>query len=456
MLMAASTEVILKQRTSSRVLNAGGYNFGSTLPCPIPPPLASRSRKSVRQPEFHEDGAPAGIASSEAKRRSQAELLKKSARRAMKHAAAFLSLGLFLELAATFWTLAQAVASGVFGDADCGVRALALYHNERLPQNCEELDSSVVWFDETRTFETFTSCSGLNDPQIEQLCDCSRFDKVRSGCAWARASSTRDEIEGLCVAVPAIALTAADQEEFGTTYDWLLDSSELEFQEDCRPLTPEGFGDITIALLVVSLTIGLVEAYVGYKRWRNPLLGSGLVVAASLVEGLGILTIWGLLVFAPQGIVRSQADEAQVSENQYRFLQMLLGLVAVVTVVGTLAEIVFHRSTKAHDRLPYLGMFGNALIWLGSAIIEVLVTAYLVWRLQFWKNQEAAEEEEEEENWPVLVAAVIGLVVLETVALLAVWLARFFFARAKKVLSGAKNTVRQELLRGVASSSAEG
>eukprot|EP00903_Cladosiphon_okamuranus_P020988 g19280.t1 len=386
----------------------------------------------VPRPEFGEGGSPAGMTSSEAKRRPNAELLKKKARRALKHAAAFLSLGLLLELAATFWTLAQAVASGVFDEADCGVRALALYHNERLPQNCQELDSSVVWFDEARTFNTFTACDGVEDPKIEQLCDCSRFDKVSSGCAWAPASSTRPDIEGLCVAVPVIQLSSDLQELYGTTYDWLLDSSELEFQKDCRPLTPAGFGDITIALVAVSLIIGLVEAYVGYKRWRNPLQGARLVVAASVVEGLGVLSIWGLLVFAPQGIVRSQADEAQVSENQYRFLQTMIGLVAVVTVAGTLAEFVFHRSAKAHDRLPYLGVFGNALVWLGSAITEVLVTAYLVWRLQFWKNQEAAEEEEE--NWPVLVAAVIGLVVLEIVALLSVWVARFFFARATTVL----------------------
>lgn len=368
----------------------------------------------------------------------------------MKHAAAFLSLGLLLELAATFWTLAQAIASGVFDEADCGVRALALYHNERLPLNCQELDSSVIWFDETRTFNTFTTCSGLEDPQIEQLCDCSKYDKASSGCVWTPASSTRDEIEGLCVAVPVIALDSGLKELYGTTYDWLLDSSELEYQKDCRRLTPAGFGDITIALLVVSLVIGLVEAFVGYKRWSNPLQGAGLVLAGSVTEAAGILSIWGLLVFAPQGIVRAQAEEAQVSENQYKFVVALLSVVAVVTVVGAVAEIVFHRSAKVHDRLPYLGFFGNALIWLGSAMTEVLVTAYLVWRLQYWKNQGS-----DEENWPVLVAAVIGLVILEVVALLAVWAARFFFARAKSVLLGAKDTSRQELLSGLASSSAE-
>lgn len=413
-------------------------------------------------PEFGADGgAPAGTvvetsssSESERKRRFHAELLKETAGRALKHAAAFLSLGLLLEFGAAFWTLGQAVASGVFDVPDCGVRALALYHNSRLPENCQRLDSSDVWFDEARTFETFTSCSGgLDDPNIDQLCDCSKYDKVRSGCVWAAASSTKDAIGGLCVAVPVIALTATDQEEFGTTYDYLLDSSELEFQEDCTPLTPTGFGDITIALLVVSLIIGLVEAYVGYKRWKNPLQGPGLVVAASVVEGAGLLTIWGLLMFAPHGIVRAQAEEAQVSDNQYRFLVILLSLVAVLTVGGTAAEIVFHRSARAHARLPYLGAFGNALIWLSSGVIEVLVTAYLVWRLQFWKGQD--DDEEEESTWPVLVGAVIGLVILEAVALLAVWAARFFFARAKSVLSGAKDvsTRTKGLLHGMASSS---
>eukprot|EP00752_Nemacystus_decipiens_P017769 g15931.t1 len=387
---------------------------------------------AVPQPiKLGTDGAPAGTSLSEGKRRSHAEFLKNKAGRAMTHAAAFLSLGLLLEFGAAFWTLGQAVASGVFDEADCGFRALAVYHNSRLPQNCQRLDSSVVWFDETRTFETFTSCSGgVEDPQVEQLCDCSRYDKVSSGCVWAAASSTKEEIEGLCLAVPVIALTPDVQELYGTTYDYLLDSSEFEFQNECTPLTPAGFGDITIALLVVSLVIGLVEAYVGYRRWKNPLRGSGLIVVASAVEGGGILSVWCLLMFAPHGIVRAQAEEAQVSENQYRFLVVLLTLVAVLTVGGTAAEITFHRSAKAHERLPYLGVFGNALIWLASGVIEVLVTAYLVWRLQFWKGQD--DDEEAERNWPVLVGAVIGLVVLEVVALLAVWAARFFFARARR------------------------
>lgn len=403
-------------------------------------------------PEVDPHGEAAGATASERNRRSHREFLKKKAGRAMKHAAAFVSLGLLLEMAATFWTLAQAVTSGVFDVPDCGVRALALYHNERLPQNCDKLDSSVVWFDEDRTFNTFTSCSGLEDPKIDQLCDCSRYDKVSSGCAWALASSTRDDIDGLCVAVPVIRLNEALQELYGTSYEWLLDSSELEYQDDCRQLVPEGFGDITIALVVVSLLISLVEAYVGYKHWSNPLQGPRLVVVGSVVEAAGILSVWGLLVFARQGIIQAQQVEAQVSENQFRFLQMLLSVVAVVTIVGTVAEIVFHLSAKAHARLPYLGVFGNALIWVGAAVLDILVTAYLVWRLQFWKN-EANEDEADEQDWPVLVAAVIGLVILEIVALFAVWAARFFFARAKLVLSGGKDASRQELLRGVADSS---
>lgn len=422
--------------------------------CPAP---LSAPHWPVPQPEFREDGA-GGMTASEDKRGSHADFLKKKFGRAMNHAAAFLSLGLFLEVAASFWTLGQAIASGVFVEADCGVRALSLYHNQELPRGCQQLDDSVVWFDEARTFSTFTSCGGdrLQGPNIEQLCDCSKYDKVFGGCAWAAAASTRDAIEGLCVAVPVIQLNEEHQEEFGTTYEWVLDSSELEFQDDCRPLNPEGFGDITIALLVVSLVIGIVEAYVGYKRWKDPLRGADLVVFGSLVEAAGVLSIWGLLVFAPQGIVQAQTDDnPQVSEHQFSFLVTLLGLVPIMTVVGTLAEVVFHRSAAAHGRLPYLGVLGNALIWLAAGVTEVLVTAYLVWRLQFWKSEED-EAEADKENWPVLVGAVVGLIVLEAVALLSVWAARFFFARAKSMLLGAKGAAGQrELLRGVASSSAE-
>ena len=365
----------------------------------------------------------------------------------MKHAAAFLSLGLFLEMAATFWTLAQAIASGVFDEADCGVRALALYHNSRLPQNCVQLDGSVVWFDETLTHSTFTSCSGgLENPEIEQLCDCSKYDRVVSGCSWALASSTRDEIEGLCVAVPVIAVSSSGlQNQDGTSYDWLLDSPELEFQEDCRPLTPTRFGGITIALLVVSLIIGLVEAFVGYKRWKDPLQGAGLAIAGSAVEGAGLLSVWGLLMFSPHGIVQNQRDDTpEVSDNQFRVLEALLHLVAGVTLGGTVAEIVFHGSATARDLLPYLGVVGNASVWLGSAMTEVIVTAYLVWRLKFWKTQ---DEGEQDASWPELAAALTGLVLLEIVALLAVWAGRFFFARARSVLVAAKEVTRQDSTR---------
>ncbi|CAM9201880.1 unnamed protein product [Ectocarpus sp. 4 AP-2014] len=398
----------------------------------------------LSQPDFDADGTAATCTVSGGQRSYRAAYLKKQARWGMKHAAAFLSLGLFLEIGATFWTLAQAIASGVFDEADCGVRALSLYHNDRLPSNCEQLDSSSVWFDEDRTVSTFTSCSGLEDPAIDQLCDCAKYNRVRTGCTWTPASSTRDEIEGLCVAVPVIALTADLQEEYGTTYDWLLDSSELEYQDDCTPLSPEGFGDITIALLVVSLSLELVEAYVGYKRWRDPLSVRGLVVVASVLEGVGLFSIWCLLRFLPGGIL-----ETEVSENQYKFLNIMLYGVLVATFGGTLAEVVFYFS--APGRFRYLGVFGNSLTWLASGLTDVVVTAYLVWRLQWWEN--AGDETADEETWPVLVAAVIGLVVLEVAALLVLWIARVLIARARSALLTAKDLSLKEPCSGVANGS---
>lgn len=89
----------------------------------------------------------------------------------------------------------------------------------------------------------------MEDPQIEQLNDCSKYDKVGHGCAWTQASSTHDVIEGFCVAVPVLQLDPGLQGLYDTTYYWRLDISELEFQDECRSLTLRCFGGMTIALL---------------------------------------------------------------------------------------------------------------------------------------------------------------------------------------------------------------
>lgn len=96
-------------------------------------------------------------------------------------------------------------------------------------------------------------------------------------------------------------------------------------------------------------------------------------------------------------------------------MEISVDLSAVVAIVSTLSEIVVHLSAKAHALLPYLGVFGNVLIWLGSVMTEVLVAAYLVWRLRYWSN---GESQDDEEKWPELVATLVGLILLEVVALL--------------------------------------
>lgn len=389
----------------------------------------------------------------------------------MRHAIAFLSLGLLLELGATVWTMLQAMSTGVFEAPDCGVRTLALYHNERLSQNCERLtDSSEIWFDESVTFNTFTPCSGaIDDPPIEaQACDCGLFDRVAAGCLWTSATSTREEIAGLCLAVPVKVATAEDKEEWGTTFDLVLDSPELEFQKDCSSLSPEGFGDIVIALVVVSLTLELLEAYVGYRRWKDPLSVRGLVVLAAVAEGVGILSIWFLLSFSESGL-----KEDEVHSTQYRIITLFMVGVFGATFLGTLAEVAYYCSGAARERFPYLGAAGNALLWLGSALIEVVVTAYLVWRLEYrvifpiseadlladaGVSQAEIDDKNEramEQTWPVLMAAAVGLVVLEALALLVMWIARALSARAKTTLLKSKEaSVREQ--NGVDSSSNSG
>lgn len=75
--------------------------------------------------------------------------------------------------------------------------------------------------------------------------------------------------------------------------------------------------------------------------------------------------------------------------------------------MGALAELFATEFFLAKGRLPYLGAFGNGLVWLGSAAMEVIVASFLVW------------EGERVTTWELLRDGVIGLVTVELAGLLA-------------------------------------
>jgi len=219
-------------------------------------------------------------------------------------------------------------------------------------------------------------------------------------------------------------------------------------------------------LVVVALTLELLEAYVGYRRLKDPLSARGLVVIAAAAECAGILSIWFLLSFSPSGI---QGDE--VTEKQQRILSAFMFVIFGATIAGTLVEVTCYYSGAARERAPYLGTFGNALIWLGSALIEIVVTAYLLWRLEYRVQFPISEEDllldpevsqseidaknqaADQKTWPVLKDAAEGLIVLEALALLVMWIARALFTRAKATLLSAKTPPGIQEADGVGSSS---
>ncbi|CAN0473699.1 unnamed protein product, partial [Hapterophycus canaliculatus] len=72
--------------------------------------------------------------------------------------------------------------------------------------------------------------------------------------------------------------------------------------------------------------------------------------------------------------------------------------------------------------LPYLSALGNALLWLGVAALEILVVAYFVWQ---------AAGDGDLRSWDILADEITGLLLVEALALLALWAARVLWTRAK-------------------------
>lgn len=69
------------------------------------------------------------------------------------------------------------------------------------------------------------------------------------------------------------------------------------------------------------------------------------------------------------------------TDNTKRLLGFVwLAWITITLVVsGAVAEITAERSDRAAGRLPYLGAVGNGLIWLGAALVKVVVASDIIW-----------------------------------------------------------------------------
>lgn len=90
---------------------------------------------------------------------------------------------------------------------------------------------------------------------------------------------------------------------------------------------------------------------------------------------------------------------------------------------------MLQRETARDHRIFYLGAFGSATIWLGSATLEVVVATFLV-----WKAEGTVKSEEDSGDWDVLTSTLASLLALEVLALVVMWTARVLWTRAKLLL----------------------
>lgn len=171
---------------------------------------------------------------------------------------------------------------------------------------------------------------------------------------------------------------------------------------------------LTITALVVALSSQLVEAFVGIKYWRDTKCKTGPTLVASMFEALGVLAVSAVLLALPGFYIASE----YVSKRIPTFYILAWSTVAVV-IVGALAEIVAACFDRAVRRLPYLGVVGNGLVWLGAAMLEMVVATYLLWTGNGVRN--VAD----------LLREAAGLFTLELLGLVSMWIARGLWMNAK-------------------------
>ena len=392
------------------------------------PSLPSSGHKAVPVPDLAEDDV---------------VVIERKARRGIKNAAMLLSAGLIFEVGATLLTLLQATSLGVFREPDCGRLRVAAYLNDRLPRECRRrynLDYRKYIFsvwehfmvaplpESNYTEPTYAPCASLEDPPKStgmQWCDCWSDNLLDMGdkCEWVAAKSSAEDLGGLCLAKP---LRIKGEYKVPDTMSPFYDGR-------CKAMHPPGSGKASVGLLVVGLGVELVEAVVGYVYSNNPLAGTSFRAAGSGFEAAGVLMfhLWLARSSVYWYDTRTALDETQAPVRVY-FLMKIVVAAIVSTCAGVLANAEFYSSSFASDRLPYLGAFGSALIWLGVALTEVTVTLYLRWRLQGHLSTNYSSTDKD--TWGDFGGAIVGLIALEALGLAAVLAARVAFTNAKRML----------------------
>ena len=347
-----------------------------------------------------------------------------------------LFIGLVFETVSSVWALMQSVSSGAFVTPDCGQLATLTYFSDRMVQHCTEYDEvpEIIGWNGTAAIvssSNHTSCS-LDDIPGGELCDCAWWDNYAlnindsDSCAWTAANLSRGEGEGLCVVTSLYKLVndtdyILSREKFANALENL----------NCFPVHPLGFKVASIMLVVAVFGAIVGEAFLGLKyrvdgisialtRWTAV---SSAVEAAAFITAIVFVLDW-------DGDDGYSDVAGEVSGNRFRMLGWA-GYSACALVgfgAGAVIESSCKTSNPTANRL-YWSAFGSMAIWLGAALGELVITAYVVWR----QPQNAARE-----TWGVLGSELIGLIVAEVVGVALVWAARVVLTKVELSLLSSK------------------
>lgn len=343
----------------------------------------------------------------------------KLVRRRTMRARVFLALGLALEASSTLWAFQQARSAGALaGPSDCHHLGL-LYTYSRFVDKCVgPIDAEAIYhFSEALNesslqaslMEGLLVCDYLPDAhagattfrEICPACDENRSHYVEP-CSWVALS---DPSDGIC----SPHYVSTNTSDGAITEAW-----PIFYPLSCRPQQPSGSAAITIAALAVALSSQLLEAFVGFKYWRETeQKKTAPTLAASIFETFGVIVVSSMLINFPDTSLIIAWSE--------------LSIIALV-VVGALAEITGECSDRAARRFPYLGAVGNGLIWLGAALNEVILIIYFRYADTLIRD------------FPSLAREVGGLFAVELLGLVAMWIARGLWTKAKLLRASLKSS----------------
>lgn len=342
-----------------------------------------------------------------------------------------LSIGLVIETVSSIWAFMQSVSSGAFVTPDCGQLATLSYFRDRVVQRCIEYDGVpeiIGWNDTTAIVSSsnHTSCS-LDDLPVGKMCDCSLWDNLvlnisdSESCAWTAANLFRGEGEGLCVVTGLYKL--GNETDYMLSREAFADALETL---NCFPVHPLGFKAASIVLVVTVFGAIFAEAFLGFKYWNDEIAiaVSRWTAVLSAVEAAGFITATVFVLdWDGGGGYYYNSVAGEVSRNRLHILRWtgfagcaLVGFGAVAVI-----ESSFKTSNTTANRL-YWSAFANMTIWLGSGLVELMITAYVVWR----QPQNAARE-----TWGVLGSEFIGLIAAEVVSVALVWAARIVLTKVE-------------------------